>query len=78
MKENEAYLNEGRPEEWIRESGEKVWWLTGGNEDGAIYFSFDKKRRYNVYGDYDKLTPEEKTIFDKENPFWANWHKGKS
>ena len=35
-------------------------------------FSFDKETVFNLMTDYpDKLTPEQKTIFDKENPYWV-------
>ena len=53
----------------------KIWWVDDPNDDGTPRFSFDKKKIYYLYQDYDKLTPAEKEIFDKENPFWAKWFK---
>ena len=54
-----------------RDENEKIWWV----DDQEILiprFSFDKKKIYNIYSDYpDKLTKEEKELFDKENPYWA-------
>ena len=47
-----------------------VWWLkeTGGEHK----FSFDKETVFDLMTDYpDKLTPEQKEIFDKENPYWV-------
>lgn len=48
------------------------WVVEGG--DGEMRFSFDGKKIYNLFADYPwKLTPEEKRIFDEENPFWAEF-----
>jgi hypothetical protein len=54
---------------------DKVWWV---NNDaiGVWEFSFDQKTVYNMFQDYPwKLTPEQKEIFDRENPFWADYFK---
>lgn len=52
-----------------------VWWVDNADENkGLMEFSFDKEKVYNLFEDYpDKLTPEEKAIFDKENPFWKDF-----
>lgn len=43
---------------------------------GDQIFSFDKKKVFWLFKDYPKaLTRSEKAIFDKENPFWANFFK---
>ena len=34
-----------------------------------MFFSFDKERTLNIWTDYKKLAPEEKVIFDKDNPY---------
>ena len=40
----------------------------------AWEFSFDKKTVFNMFADYPyKLTEEQKRIFDKENPYWADF-----
>lgn len=45
-------------------------------EKGSLLFSFDKIKVFNLWTDYpNKLTPEEKRIFDKENPYWKNFFK---
>lgn len=62
--------------EWYKENEkDKIWWLDNGQEEiGAFVFSFDRKKLYNLFSDYPKkLTKEEKEIFDKENPFWADF-----
>ena len=51
--------------------GDKTLWVENGSI-GKMEFTFDKEHIYNLFRDYPyKLTPEEKTIFDKENPEWA-------
>lgn len=61
-----------------------IWWVDDGEIiDGAwvsfageFLFSFDKKKIYNLFRDYpEKLTPKEKAIFDRENPYWADFFK---
>lgn len=48
---------------------DKIWWARDNEKFGPLYFSFDKKKVYNLYTDYpDKLTPEERRIFEEENP----------
>ena len=57
---------------------DKVWWINSLDEYGPLYFSFDKSEVYNYWSDYpQKLTKEEKEIFDKENPYWANFGKNR-
>lgn len=61
-----------------------IWWVEEGEEingefypsDGNFLFSFDKKKVFNLFRDYpQELTPEQKAIFDKENPYWADFFK---
>jgi len=53
---------------------DKVWWLETPDKIGEILFSFDKKTVFNLFRDYpDKLTPEQRQIFDSENPFWVDF-----
>ena len=50
-----------------------IWWV---NNDavGIFEFTFDKKQIFNLFRDYPwELTPEQKEIFDRENPFWADF-----
>lgn len=58
---------------------DKIWWLDNFDRVGEWVFSFDKKKLYNMFADYPhNLTPEEKEIFDKENPFWKDFFKPRS
>ena len=52
-----------------------IWWVDNGDEaKGEWLFSFDKQTVYNMFADYPhNLTPEQKAIFDKENPYWAEF-----
>lgn len=56
---------------------DKIWWLDNANESvGEWIFSFDKVHTFNMFADYPhKLTPEQKKIFDRENPYWADFFK---
>ncbi len=53
-----------------------IWWKDTSDGVGEWLFSFDKKTVFNMFADYPKaLTPEQKQIFDKENPEWADFFK---
>ena len=52
---------------------DKIWWVDD-DKIGIMEFSFDKKTIFNLFRDYPyKLTKEQKELFDKENPYWANY-----
>ena len=53
-----------------------IFWVDTPDTIGAFLFTFDKQKTYNLFADYPQnLTPEEKAVFDKENPDWANFFK---
>ena len=54
-----------------------IWWVDNTNESvGEWIFTFDKKTMFNMFADYPyKLTKEQKEVFDKENPYWADFFK---
>lgn len=54
-----------------------VWWVEAPIEkDGEFLFSFDRETVFNLFADYPwKLTPEQKKIFDRENPYWKDFFK---
>ena len=53
---------------------DKIWWVDNIGVRGEFLFSFDKKKIYNLFADYPhNLTPEEKKIFDEENPYWKDF-----
>ena len=63
---------------WYKnEPTDKIWWLDNADEKvGEWIFSFDKEITFNMFADYPhKLNAEQKAIFDKENPFWADFFK---
>ena len=58
---------------------DQIWWKDTPDSKGLWIFSFDKKKEYNMFRDYPwKLSPEEKRIFDEENPFWASYFSDRS
>lgn len=63
--------------EWRKDSeGDKVWWLDDPDHIGIYIFSFDKEKKFYLFGDYpEKLTAEEKAIFDDDQPFWAEFFR---
>mgnify|MGYP000878174766 FL=1 len=55
-----------------------IYWVDNVGVLGEHLFSFDKKTIFNLFADYPhKLTPEQKRIFDKENPYWADFFKNR-
>ena len=64
---------------WYKEKPtDKIWWLDNSEKIGEFIFSFDRMQEFNLFADYPyKLTREQKEIFDKENPFWADYFKGR-
>lgn len=59
-----------------KNESDKVWWVDNPEYIGIHLFSFDKRKVYNLFADYpDKLTQEERRIFDAENPFWVDYFK---
>ena len=55
---------------------DKIWWIDDLDSVGKYMFSFDKIKIFNLFADYPyNLTPEEKEIFDKENPYWKDFFK---
>lgn len=60
------------PSKWMKNNTEDIiWWLdNGADTKGEWVFSFDKKRRFNMFADYPwKLTSEQKEVLDRENPY---------
>lgn len=62
---------------WIKnDSNDSIWWLDNSDRIGEWVFSFNKKETFNLFSDYPhKLSPEQKAIFDKENPYWADFFR---
>lgn len=63
---------------WFKnEEADAVWWKSDTEAVGEIIFSFDKKKEFNFWQDYpNKLTKEQKAIFDKENEVLVKSLKG--
>lgn len=55
---------------------DKIYWVDTIDVIGEFLFTFDKKKIYNLFRDYpQELSNKEKMIFDKENPYWADFFK---
>lgn len=58
---------------------DKIWWVDNPETKGEWLFSFDKNRVFNMFADYpENLTPEQKKIFDEENPYWADFFRDRT
>ena len=58
---------------------DQIWWVEKFDALGEWEFSFDQKTIFNMFADYPwKLTPEQKAIFDRENPYWADFFKDRT
>ena len=45
---------------------------------GKLLYNFDGKTILNLWTDYpEKFTKEQKEIFDKQEPYWANFFKAR-
>lgn len=59
-----------------RNENDIIWWVDNHGNFGTHEFSFDQVKIYNLFRDYPyKLSPEEIEIFDRENPYWADFFK---
>lgn len=65
--------------DWYQDTpSDKVWWREVINAKGLFLFSFDQVKIYNLFSDYpEKLTSEEVEIFDRENPYWAEFFRSR-
>ena len=55
-------------------SNDRVFWIDNPDVIGEFLFSFDKKTIFNLFEDYPyNLTTDQKTVFDAENPYWAEF-----
>lgn len=58
---------------------DEIWWVNNPETKGEWLFSFDKERIFNMFRDYPhELIPEQKKIFDEENPYWADFFKDRN
>lgn len=62
---------------WFKNNpDDSIWWLNNPDRVGEWIFSFDQEETFSMFSDYpDKLTPEQKKIFDEENPEWADFFR---
>ncbi len=54
----------------------KFEWVDNPDRIGERLFTFDGKKIYNLFRDYPHaLSPIEKELFDRENPYWVDFFK---
>lgn len=54
----------------------RIKWVSNPESKGEHLFTFDGVKVYNLFRDYPwALTKEEKEIFDRENPYWADFFR---
>ncbi len=77
-KEDIKYLEIYEKEEGVklglfykRTKNSKIWWTNPDDMMGLHLFSFDRKKIYNFFSDWDELTEEQKKIFGEEEPMLA-------
>ena len=65
---------------WYKNNtSDRIWWKDTPDRVGEWLFSFDKKKIFNMFADYPReLTPDQKKLFDKENPYWADFFRDRS
>ena len=55
---------------------DRVWHVDQVGCVGPNLVSFDKKRILNLWPDYPwRFSKEEKELFDKDNPYWAEFFR---
>lgn len=63
--------------QWVKNNKDDiVSWDVADNESPKFRFDDEPEKEYFLHGGYVKLSKERKAIFDKENPFWAEFFNG--
>ncbi len=61
------------------DEGKRVTWIIDRNQKGEFKFTFDGEKVFSLFRDYPyELTPQQKRIFDEENPYWAEFFDDRS
>lgn len=62
-----------------KKNTDKIYWIDDPDKIGVFEFSFDKQKVFNLFRDYPHaLTNEQRQVFDKENPYWADFFKDRT
>ena len=74
--DNLLYPKDSHYEFYKKNENDTIWWVDNLDSVGENLISFDKKKIYNLFKDYPyNFSEEEKELFDKENPYWADYFK---
>ena len=57
----------------------KFEWVDNPDQIGERNFTFDGEKIFNLFQDYPhELTEEQKSLFEKEKPVWADFFKDRN
>ena len=76
--EQDHLLTNGSDREFYKKKkSDIIWWEK--EDSGQHKFTFDKETVFDLMTDYPhKLTPQQKEIFDQENPYWKTYFQKKN
>lgn len=78
-KSNDKHLYQGKYKFYKENPNDKIYWVSVYDREGEFLVSFDRKTVFNIFSDYPwKFTPEQKVLFDKENPYWASFFRDRN
>ena len=65
---------------WVKNyPTDKISWKRNNEENLVFRFDNQPDTEFYLFSDYPwKLTPEQKEVFDRENPFWADFFSDRS
>lgn len=78
-KSSDEQLYQGKYKFYKESPHDKIYWVSVYDREGEFLVSFDRKTVFNIFSDYPwKFTPEQKALFDKENPYWASFFRDRN
>ena len=73
-----SYINNGDLELYKENDTDTISWVHNDDYLGVMLFTFDGVKIYNLFEDYPhNLSVNEVEIFDRENPYWRDFFKGR-
>lgn len=50
-----------------------LWWVFHKDKVGEVAISFDKKKVYNLWTDFSKLSEKQKKVLEKSDKYWFDF-----